>query len=62
LSKEFAKQHPEVEWVDIVAFRNIAVHEYFDVDWSIVWVAATKDAPDLPGKVARILEEEFSDG
>jgi uncharacterized protein with HEPN domain len=41
LPREFTERHPEVEWADIVGFRNIAVHEYFSVNWSIVWVAAT---------------------
>jgi uncharacterized protein with HEPN domain len=58
LPKEFTERHPEVEWTDIVGFRNIAVHEYFSVNWSIVWVAAAQDAPDLRGKVAKILAEE----
>lgn len=41
LTKTFRAQRPEVEWADIVAFRNIAVHAYFAVDWTIVWSAAT---------------------
>lgn len=61
LPKEFTEGHPEVEWADIVGFRNIAVHEYFSVNWSIVWVAATQDAPDLRRKVAKILAEEVAD-
>lgn len=60
LPKEFTECHPEVEWADIVGFRNIAVHEYFSVNWSIVWVAATQDAPDLRRKVAEILAEEYA--
>jgi hypothetical protein len=31
LPVEFKQQHPEVEWNDIAAFRNIAVHAYFTV-------------------------------
>ena len=61
LPEEFRERHPEVEWADIVGFRNIAVHEYFAVNWSIVWVAATQDAPGLRRKVARILAEEYPD-
>lgn len=61
LSAEFRARHPEVEWADIVAFRNIAVHEYFAVNWSIVWVAATQDAPDLRRKAAKILAEKYPD-
>jgi uncharacterized protein with HEPN domain len=61
LPTEFRELHPEIEWADIVAFRNIAVHEYFAVNWPIVWVAATQDAPALRGEVARILAEEYAD-
>ncbi len=61
LPKEFTERHSEIEWADIVGFRNIAVHKYLAVNWSIVWVAATQDAPDLRRKVARILVEEYAD-
>ena len=27
LPRSFTAQHPEIEWADIVAFRDIAVHE-----------------------------------
>ena len=55
LPREFQERHTEIEWKDIIAFRNIAVHAYFSVDWSIVWVTATKDVPELRSKIARIL-------
>lgn len=61
LSSDFTADHPDVEWADIVAFRNIAVHAYFNVDWSIVWVAATKDAPALREQIVRILQAEYPD-
>jgi uncharacterized protein with HEPN domain len=60
LPMDFRKHHSEVDWRDIVGFRNIAVHEYFAVDWSIVWVTATQDVPGLRREVARILAEEYS--
>jgi uncharacterized protein with HEPN domain len=49
LPKEFTNRYPEVPWLDIVGFRNIAVHEYFAVRWDIVWVAATEEVPLLRG-------------
>ncbi len=55
LSGAFRQQHPDVPWSDIVGFRNIAVHAYFSVDWKIVWVAATKDAPILRQMVVDLL-------
>lgn len=59
LPKDFREAHPQIEWGDIVAFRNIAVHAYFAVDWPIVWVAATRDAPDLRRKVAAVLSQKY---
>lgn len=56
---DFCKRHPEVEWADIAAFRNIAVHEYFAIQWPIVWVTATKEVPELKAKVEAILREEY---
>jgi len=61
LPMEFRDCHPEIEWDDIAGFRNIAVHAYFAVEWPIVWVAATQEAPDLKRKVADILATEFAD-
>lgn len=57
LPRTFTEQHPEIPWPDIVAFRNIAVHEYFAVDWRIVWVTATQDVPLLRQQIAAVLEE-----
>jgi uncharacterized protein with HEPN domain len=47
LPKEFINRFPEIPWVDIIAFRNIAVHEYFAIRWDIAWTAATEEVPVL---------------
>lgn len=59
LPKDFREHHREVPWPDIVAFRNIAVHAYFSVEWPIVWVTATRDVPGLRKMVADILDSEY---
>jgi len=59
LPKEFRSRHPEVEWSDIIGFRNIAVHVYFAVEWPIVWVTATKEVPDLKKIIVEILAKEY---
>ena len=61
LSGEFKDRHPEIEWGDIVGFRNIAVHEYFGVSWRVVWVTAIEDVPDLHARVSKILSQEYAD-
>jgi uncharacterized protein with HEPN domain len=54
LSDDLKSRYPDVEWRDIIAFLNIAVHSYFSVDWAIVWVAATLEAPALRTQVLQI--------
>ena len=61
LSEDFQNKHAGIEWADIIGFRNIAVHEYFAVLWSIVWMTAIQDVPPLRDQIARILAVEFTD-
>jgi uncharacterized protein with HEPN domain len=61
LPKEFTNRFPEIPWVDIIGFRNIAVHEYFAIRWDIAWVAATEEVSVLKEQVEKILREEFTE-
>jgi uncharacterized protein with HEPN domain len=61
LPKEFTKRFPGIPWLDIVGFRNIAVHEYFAIRLDIACVAATEEVPGLNEQVAQILQQEFQD-
>jgi uncharacterized protein with HEPN domain len=61
LSEEFRARHATVPWSKIVAFRNFVVHEYFSLDWRIVWDTATDLVPLLRSQVSAILEAEFPD-
>jgi uncharacterized protein with HEPN domain len=58
LSPVFREAHPQAEWRDIIAFRNIAVHAYCAVQWEIVWATATDDVPVLRRQILEILRAE----
>lgn len=60
VSDELRSRHLGIEWSDIVAFRNNAVHAYFSVDWEIVWVAGTLNVVVLREQIASLLEAEFA--
>jgi uncharacterized protein with HEPN domain len=55
LPEDFRKRHDIIPWQDIIGFRNFAIHEYFSVDWEIVWTTATEDVPLLSRQIAEIL-------
>jgi uncharacterized protein with HEPN domain len=37
LPEDFKDSHPEIDWHRIRGFRNRIVHDYFGIDYSIVW-------------------------
>jgi uncharacterized protein with HEPN domain len=60
LSSTITANYHAVSWPDIVALRNILVHEYFGVYWPLVWQTAVDDGPVLRRQIAEILAAEFS--
>ena len=56
LPDTFYQQHKDIPWVDIIGFRNIAVHEYFAMQWDIVWETATYDVPILRKQIIKLLQ------
>jgi len=57
VSEALCAAHPEVSWPQIVAMRNILVHEYSSVDLEEVWAAVERDLPALKRQVEAILRE-----
>jgi uncharacterized protein with HEPN domain len=55
LSRGLRAAHPAVPWADIVAFRNLVVHEYFGIDLQEVWDTAINDLPPLKRQVEDML-------
>jgi len=47
LSEEFKETHAEIEWIQIIAVRNIAAHGYWQLDMEQIWQAIDEDIPKL---------------
>ena len=37
IDPDFRQRNPEIEWTRIRGFRNRIVHDYFGIDYEIVW-------------------------
>jgi uncharacterized protein with HEPN domain len=61
MSQSLRERHPEVPWPEIVALRNILVHEYFGLNMQQVWTMTQKDLPELEEQVQRIRSEIAAD-
>lgn len=62
LSRELKAKRPEIPWAQIVAMRNILVHNYFAADLEEVWSAVERDLPDLKTKIQAMLSEGKGSG
>jgi uncharacterized protein with HEPN domain len=47
LTKDFRLAHPQIPWTGIIKTRNIAVHEYEQFDFDILWKTIINDIPKL---------------
>ena len=47
VSGEFKSDHPEIEWRRIVGFRNRIIHEYFGIDYEILWQVIEENLNEL---------------
>jgi uncharacterized protein with HEPN domain len=47
LSDETRLMMPDIPWADLIGMRNVMIHEYDDVDLSIVWDTVKTDLEKL---------------
>lgn len=52
---EMRENQHVIDWSRVVGFRNIVIHEYFDVDLEIVWTIATKQLAQLKSALQEML-------
>jgi len=55
LSKEFKDINSHIDWQGLIGFRNILIHDYFGVDYNIVWNIKTNHLPSLKEKISHLI-------
>jgi uncharacterized protein with HEPN domain len=56
--QEIRDKYSSIEWRKISDFRNVLAHEYFGIDYDIMWNLIREKIPALRTAIQAILEKE----
>jgi uncharacterized protein with HEPN domain len=55
IDPDFRLMNPEIEWNRIRGFRNRIVHNYFGIDYEIVWNIIENDLENLIEQISSVI-------
>ena len=56
IDRAFQSQHPEIEWRTLIDYRNFIVHEYNDVNYSMIWQTVVQDAANYRDQLQTLFD------
>lgn len=57
LPLEFRSKYTEIQWKEFAGLRDIVIHQYFGVDYALIWSIVNDRIPKLKGQIEDILKE-----
>jgi uncharacterized protein with HEPN domain len=56
LPEDIKTKQPDIDWRKVIGLQDRFIHDYFVVDYTIVWGVATTKLPDLREKLQTLLK------
>ena len=57
ISDEFRDKNPDTDWKKIAGMRDVLIHSYFGVNYTIVWDVIKNHIPTLQIRIKEILDQ-----
>ena len=58
LPDNIKEKYPDVPWQEMYLLRNKVSHEYFGIDYAIIWDIATNYLPENKSQIDHIIKNE----
>lgn len=52
------KRHAKVPWKQMAGMRDKLIHEYFGVNYQVLWKTAKEDIPSIQPLIAKVYQKE----
>lgn len=57
IPEDFRKNNPQIPWREIAGTRDKLIHEYFGVNWLVIWKTVQEDLPPLTRQLQKLLDD-----
>lgn len=61
IPRDIRKKYPQIKWKSVVGIRNKIIHEYFGIDYEVVWKTIKEKIPELYIIIQKIIKEANGD-
>jgi uncharacterized protein with HEPN domain len=51
-------KYPDVDWKRMAGIRDVIIHDYFSLDFEIIWDTIQSDIPELKKHIEKIVDKE----
>ncbi len=56
--KNIQEKYPEIPWRKMYGLRNLIAHEYFGIDYEMIWEISKNNLPQNRSDLKKIIEKE----
>jgi len=57
LPKSFKDSNKDIEWKYLIEFRNVIIHEYFGINYEIIWDIIQNELQPLNSKISELQDK-----